>query len=51
VKSGDTLSRIIRDLQKRGFQTTIQEITTVNQLTTNAILHPGQILQIPKKAP
>jgi serine protease Do len=51
VKSGDTLSRIIRDLQKRGLQTTIQEITTLNQLTTNTILQPGQILQIPRKAP
>ncbi len=51
VKSGDTLSRIIRNLDKRGLHTTIDEVRTVNQLTSTSILQPGQILQIPKKTP
>ena len=51
VKSGDTLSRITRDLDKRGLHTTIDEIRTVNQLTSTSVLQPGQILQIPKKIP
>ena len=51
VKSGDTLSRICRDLERNGLQTTIQEITTVNRLTPNAILKPGQILKVPRTNP
>ncbi|MCX6936209.1 MAG: trypsin-like peptidase domain-containing protein [Verrucomicrobia bacterium] len=50
VKSGDTLSRITRDLEKRGLRTTADEIRVINQLPTNSILRPGQILQIPETA-
>ena len=51
VKSGDTLSRIARELAKRGINTSAEEIRNLNQLTTNSILRPGQILKTPNPHP
>jgi len=51
VKNGDTLSRISRDLAKQGIHTTPEQIRTLNQLTTNSILRPGQILKTPNSHP
>ena len=51
VKNGDTLSRIARDLAKRGIYTSAEEIRTLNQLSTNSILRPGQILKTPNSHP
>jgi len=51
VKTGDTLTRISRDLAKQGVRISPDEIRTLNQLTTNSILRPGQILKIPNSHP
>jgi len=51
VKNGDTLSRIARDLAKRGINTSAEQIRTLNQLATNSILRPGQILKTPNSRP
>ena len=47
VRSGDTLTRISRELKTQGIQATPEQIRTVNQLPTNAVILPGQILKIP----
>ena len=47
VRSGDTLTRISRELKTRGIQATPDQLRTLNQLATNAVIRPGQILQIP----
>jgi len=51
VKAGDTLSRISRDLGKQGIRTTAEDIRNCNQLSTNAVLRPGQVLRIPSSQP
>ncbi|NBS06089.1 MAG: LysM peptidoglycan-binding domain-containing protein [Verrucomicrobia bacterium] len=51
VKNGDTLSRISRDLAKRGINTSPEEIRTLNHLPTNSVLRPGQILKTPTSHP
>lgn len=51
VKSGDTLTRISRDLANQGIRATVEEIRNLNQLSTNAVLRPGQILQLPFPKP
>lgn len=51
VKNGDTLTRISRDLARQGVRASPDEIRTLNQLTTNSILRPGQILKIPNSHP
>ena len=51
VKTGDTLTRISRDLAKQGVRTSPDEIRTLNQLATNSVLRPGQILKIPNSHP
>ena len=51
VKSGDTLTRISRDLAKQGIHTTAEEIRNLNQLSTNTVLLPGQLLQLPSPKP
>lgn len=50
VKSGDTLTKIVRDLQKQGLSTTAEAIRTLNQLPTNSVIRPGQNLKIPDSA-
>jgi len=47
VRSGDTLTRISRELKTQGFQTTPDQIRALNQLPTNAVIRPGQVLKIP----
>ncbi len=47
VRSGDTLTRICRDLKNQGVQTNPDQLRTLNQLTTNAVIRPGQVLKIP----
>jgi LysM repeat protein len=47
VRSGDTLTRISRELRTQGIQTTPEQLRTLNQLSTNAVIRPGQILKIP----
>jgi len=47
VRSGDTLTRISRELKNQGIQATPEQIRTFNQLPTNAVILPGQILKIP----
>jgi len=47
VRSGDTLSRITRELKAKGIVTTPDQIRTFNQLPTNAVIRPGQVLKIP----
>lgn len=49
VRSGDTLSRITRDLKTQGIITTPEQIRTFNQLGTNAVIRPGQVLKIPRE--
>jgi S1-C subfamily serine protease len=51
VKTGDTLTRISRDLAKQGVRASPDEIRTLNQLATNSILRPGQTLKIPNTHP
>jgi len=51
VKTGDTLTRISRELAKQGVRTSPDEICILNQLTTNSILRPGQVLKIPNSHP
>lgn len=51
VKPGDTLSRISRNLRQQGIHTTAEEIRNLNQLSTNAVLRPGQVLQLPLPKP
>jgi len=51
VKAGDTLSQISRGLAKQGIRTTAEEIRNLNQLSTNAVLRPGQVLRIPPPQP
>jgi len=51
VKPGDTLIRISRGLGKQGIRTTVDEIRNFNQLSTNAVLQPGQVLRIPAPTP
>jgi serine protease Do len=47
VRSGDTLTRISRELKTRGIQATPEQLRTLNQLGTNAVIRPGQILKVP----
>lgn len=47
VRSGDTLTRISRELKTRGVATTPEQLRALNQLSTNAVIRPGQILKIP----
>lgn len=47
VRTGDTLTRITRELKSRGIQTTPEQLRSLNQLPTNAVIRPGQILKIP----
>lgn len=51
IKPGDTLTRICRELGKTGVRTTPEEIRNLNQLSTNAVLRPGQLLRIPLPHP
>ena len=51
VKPGDTLIRISRELSKQGIRTTPEEIRHLNQLSTNTILRPGQVLRVPSPNP
>ncbi|NDD57469.1 MAG: LysM domain-containing protein, partial [Verrucomicrobia bacterium] len=44
---GDTLTGISRELKTRGIQATPEQLRTLNQLPTNAVIRPGQILKIP----
>lgn len=47
VRAGDTLSRISRDLKSQGIQATPEQLRMLNQLSTNAVIRPGQVLKIP----
>lgn len=47
VRSGDTLTRISRELKTQGIQATPEQLRTLNQLTTNAVIRPGQVLKVP----
>ena len=47
VRSGDTLTGISRELKGQGVSTTPEQLRTLNQLPTNAVIRPGQILKIP----
>ncbi len=47
VRSGDTLSRISRELKSQGIQTSPEQLRTLNQLPTNAVIRPGQVLKVP----
>ena len=47
VRSGDTLTRISRELKAQGIQATPEQLRTLNQLGTNAVIRPGQILKVP----
>lgn len=47
VKPGDTLSRISRNLGQQGIRASAEEIRHLNQLSTNAVLRPGQVLRVP----
>ena len=47
VRSGDTLTRISRELKTQGVQTTPDQLRALNQLPTNAVIRPGQVLKIP----
>lgn len=47
VRSGDTLTRISRELKTQGIQTSPDQLRTLNQLPTNAVIRPGQVLKIP----
>ena len=47
VRSGDTLTRICRDLKNQGVQTSPDQLRALNQLATNAVIRPGQVLKIP----
>jgi S1-C subfamily serine protease len=51
VKPGDTLIRISRELSKQGIRTNPEEIRHLNQLSTNAVLRPGQVLRVPSPNP
>ena len=47
VRSGDTLTGISRELKSQGVQITPDQLRTFNQLPTNAVIRPGQVLKIP----
>ena len=47
VRSGDTLTRISRALKAQGIQATPEQLRSLNQLPTNAVIRPGQILKLP----
>ena len=47
VRSGDTLTRISRELKAQGIQATPEQLRSLNQLPTNAVIRPGQILKVP----
>lgn len=47
VRSGDTLTRISRELKSQGIQTTPDQLRSINQLPTNAVIRPGQVLKVP----
>lgn len=47
VRSGDTLTRISRELKNQGIQATPEQLRAFNRLPTNAVILPGQILKIP----
>ena len=47
VRSGDTLTRISRELKAQGVQATPEQLRALNQLSTNAVIQPGQVLKIP----
>ena len=47
VRSGDTLTRISRELKAQGVQASPEQLRTLNQLPTNAVIRPGQVLKIP----
>jgi len=47
VRSGDNLTRISRELKTQGIQATPEQLRTLNQLPTNAVIRPGQVLKVP----
>ena len=47
VRSGDTLTRISRELKTQGVQATPEQLRAINQLPTNAVIRPGQVLRVP----
>jgi len=47
VRSGDTLTRISRQLKTQGVSASPEQLRTLNQLPTNAVIRPGQVLKIP----
>jgi len=47
VRSGDTLTRISRELKNRGVSASPEQLRTLNQLPTNAVIRPGQVLKVP----
>jgi len=47
VRSGDTLTRISRELKTQGVSASPEQLRTLNQLPTNAVIRPGQVLKIP----
>ena len=47
VRSGDTLSRISRELKTQGISASPEQLRTLNQLPTNAVIRPGQVLKVP----
>lgn len=47
VRSGDTLTAISRELKSQGVPITPEQLRSFNQLPTNAVIRPGQILKIP----
>jgi S1-C subfamily serine protease len=47
VRSGDTLTRISRELKAQGIQTSPEQLRTLNRLPTNAVIRPGQVLKVP----
>jgi len=47
VRSGDTLTRISRELKTQGVSASPEQLRTLNQLPTNAVIRPGQILKVP----
>jgi len=47
VRSGDTLTRISRELKNQGVSASPEQLRTFNQLPTNAVIRPGQVLKVP----
>lgn len=51
VKAGDTLRRISREMEKKGVTISAEQIRTLNHLSTNSLIRPGQILRISPSRP